>query len=167
MRKDRCRKARSLLFYAETIRETGGPQVFALDSRLKNDCFVLCRLNLSHLLLMNNALFPWFILVPETDVTELCDLSVDEQQILIDEINRVSRFIKARFTVDKLNVAAIGNVVSQLHIHVIGRRMTDECWPGVVWGAGKSEPYPDAERQRIVRLVESDPEFSRPSWFKH
>ncbi len=133
--------------------------MFDLDPRLKNDCIGLCRLSLSHLLLMNNALFPWFILVPETDVAELCDLSTEKQLLLLDEINRVSRFVKAHFVMDKLNVAAIGNVVRQLHIHVIGRTLDDSCWPGVVWGSGKSAPYPEAERQRILRLVQSDPEF--------
>lgn len=102
---------------------------------------------------MNNALFPWFILVPETDVVELCDLDPASQQILLEEINRLSRFVKESFPIDKLNVAAIGNVVKQLHIHVIGRRTDDPCWPGVVWGAGQSKPYSEVEREEILRLV--------------
>jgi len=126
---------------------------FTLDTRLQNDCHILGKMGLSHLLLMNNAHFPWFILVPETDVVELCDLDPDSQRVLLDEINRLSRFIKDHFPIDKLNVAAIGNVVKQLHIHVIGRRTDDPCWPGVVWGSGQSKPYSEKEFEEMGRVV--------------
>jgi len=98
----------------------------------------------SKILLLNNALAPWFIIVPETDVDELYQLSQQEQQLLQRQINRLSAFLKEEMLVDKLNVAAIGNIVSQLHIHVVGRSVGDFCWPGVVWGAGSKKPYDDA-----------------------
>ena len=129
---------------------------FSLDTRLQSDCFVLGKLGLSHLLLMNNALFSWFILVPETQVFEICDLEEHVQHVLLDEVNRLSGFIRQHFAVDKLNVAAIGNVVRQLHVHVIGRRQDDICWPGVVWGSGKTKPYDDRERFRIEGLVRGE-----------
>jgi len=106
--------------------------------------FKLCRL-----LLMNNRAVPWFILVPETDVTEICDLNLLAQAILYDEINTVSHFVQALDGVEKLNVAAIGNVVSQLHIHVVGRHAADFAWPGVVWGIEASERYTDEQFERV------------------
>lgn len=126
---------------------------FTLDPRLQNDCHILGKMGLSHLLLMNNSLFPWFILVPETQVVELCDLDPDSDRVLHEEINRLSCFVKDHFPIDKLNVAAIGNVVRQLHIHVIGRRTDDPCWPGVVWGSGQSKPYSEQELDEVVRVV--------------
>ena len=102
---------------------------FVLDERLQRDCFFLGRLELSQLLLLNNAAVPWFILVPEVAVTELCDLDEHQHGVLMDESRRVAEFVRQTFAVDKLNVAAIGNVVSQLHLHVIGRRKDDYCWP--------------------------------------
>lgn len=126
---------------------------FTLDPRLQNDCFVLGKMNVCHLLLMNNALFPWFILVPETKAVELCDLGREFRILVHEETDRTARFVKDHFPVDKINVAAIGNVVRQLHIHVIGRRTDDPCWPGVVWGSGMARPYTDDKRDALIRLV--------------
>ena len=89
---------------------------------------------MSRVLLHRNALVPWLILVPEADVIELCDLTPRMRTTLDAEIDRVSIYLRAHFPVTKLNVAAIGNVVPQLHVHVIGRHEGDPCWPGVVWG---------------------------------
>ena len=114
---------------------------FQLDPQLQQDCLVLGELQHSLLLLMNNALLPWFILVPKTDKTELYELASEVQAGVWAEVNAVSKFVKDEFCVDKLNVAAIGNVVQQLHIHVIGRQHEDYCWPGVVWGRPEKKPY--------------------------
>lgn len=122
---------------------------FQLDPRLERDCFALGRFKLCRLLLMNNAAVPWFILVPETDATEICDLNLLAQAILFDEINTVSHFVQALDGVEKLNVAAIGNVVSQLHLHVVGRHPGDFAWPGVVWGVEAKERYADEQVERI------------------
>ncbi|MBA3581297.1 MAG: HIT family protein [Gammaproteobacteria bacterium] len=109
---------------------------FLLHPTLAEDCIVLGNLENNLLLLINNSLVPWFILVPKTrhSVTELYDLSMPDQQQVLNGINTLSKFIKARFNPDKLNIGAIGNVVPQLHIHVIGRYQHDACWPKPVWG---------------------------------
>ncbi|RQW88434.1 MAG: HIT family protein [Geobacter sp.] len=114
---------------------------FTLDSRLANDCIVLGEMRLSLLLLLNNALVPWFILVPRRDQTEIFELNREDQEALLEEINLLSGFVKGLSGVEKLNVAAIGNVVKQLHVHVIGRSSQDFCWPNVVWGRSEKTPY--------------------------
>jgi len=123
---------------------------FRLDPRLARDCFVLGDLGSSLLLLLNNALVPWFIVVPRVAVSELHDLEAAHREALLAQVDAVSRFVKGAFPVDKLNVAAIGNVVSQLHVHVVGRRRDDFCWPGVVWGAPGREGY-GAEAVELIR----------------
>ena len=107
---------------------------FSLHPRLAADSHTLGSMSLSRVLLHRNALVPWLILVPEVDVIELCDLTPRMRTTLDAEIDRVSIYLRAHFPVTKLNVAAIGNVVPQLHVHVIGRHEGDPCWPGVVWG---------------------------------
>jgi diadenosine tetraphosphate (Ap4A) HIT family hydrolase len=127
---------------------------FQLDSQLQKDCIVLGELEHSLLLLMNNALLPWFILVPKTDKTELYELASDVQAGVWAEVNAVSKFVKNEFAVDKLNVAAIGNVVKQLHIHVIGRKHDDFCWPGVVWGRAEKAPYDKAAIDHLMATLD-------------
>jgi len=122
---------------------------FELDARLAGDCLILGKLDCSLLLLMNNALVPWFILVPVTQATEIYQMPEEQQAQLLEEINLLSDFINSEFSIEKLNVAAIGNIVKQLHLHIVGRHSSDFCWPGVVWGAEQSEPYSDAEIKRI------------------
>jgi diadenosine tetraphosphate (Ap4A) HIT family hydrolase len=123
---------------------------FEIDHRLEKDCLVLGRMNISKLLLMNNALVPWLILVPRTSKTEITELSAAEQASLVEEINILSGFIKSNFEISKLNIASIGNIVSQLHIHVVGRHSSDYCWPGVVWGAQEKKLYTDEQVNEIV-----------------
>ena len=99
------------------------------------------------MLLHRNSSVPWFILVPDVaaELTELHELDAATRQRLDAELDLVARFTKARFDVAKLNVAAIGNIVPQLHVHIIGRRPDDPCWPGVVWGRLPAGPaWPDA-----------------------
>ncbi len=122
---------------------------FKLDERLNNDCIVLGKFKTSQLLLMNNSLVPWFILVPEVEATELFELEHSVQDLLSIEINQLSEVISAEYSIDKLNVAAIGNIVNQLHIHVIGRNKQDFCWPNVVWGVDQKELYSKNEIEAI------------------
>ncbi len=117
--------------------------VFTLDARLREDCFVLGRLELCQLLLLNNSAVPWFVLVPECDVTEIWDLSAEGQQQLWAEVAQVAEFVRTSFATDKLNLGAIGNVVSQLHVHLMGRRKDDFCWPDVTWGVRSDSVYTD------------------------
>ena len=123
---------------------------FELDPRLANDCLVLGKINISLLSLVNNSLLPWFILVPQTSVIEITDLSASDQTDLMEEVNLLSSFIKGNFEISKLNIAAIGNIVSQLHIHIVGRDPSDFCWPNVVWGTNEYEPYTDDRINEIT-----------------
>jgi diadenosine tetraphosphate (Ap4A) HIT family hydrolase len=125
---------------------------FKLDPRLKKDCIVLGKLNGINLLLMNNALVPWFILVPETKKIEIYELGQDEQDSLYKTISEQSLFIKSTYSIEKLNVAAIGNIVRQLHIHVVGRQKGDYCWPNVVWGTKEKQEY---RRNQIKGVTEN------------
>jgi diadenosine tetraphosphate (Ap4A) HIT family hydrolase len=122
---------------------------FSLDPRLAADCHRLGRLGKTDLLLMNNAHFPWLILVPHSSRTEFFELDTSEQQALLDSINILSVFIKQQFASEKLNIASIGNIVSQLHIHIIGRSSDDPCWPGVVWGTLQRKAYASADIKQI------------------
>ncbi len=115
--------------------------MFKLDERLHNDTHYIGTVNGITLLLHKNAEIPWFILVPETDVIELCDLPQEQHQQLMNTANQLSLFIREHFKCDKLNIAAIGNIVSQLHLHVIGRFKSDYAWPGVVWGVSSAKLY--------------------------
>ena len=124
---------------------------FSLDPQLAKDCIVLAESDTSLLLLMNNALVPWFILVPRTSETELHALDAATQAALLKEINLLADQVKTVFAVDKLNIAAIGNAVQQLHVHVIGRRHTDYCWPNVVWGRSERESYTQAAIAELVQ----------------
>lgn len=123
--------------------------MFELDARLQQDCFRLGRLEYCHVLLLDNAAVPWFVLVPETEVVEICDLPVAQQHQLLQETTAVASFVREAFGIDKLNVAAIGNIVRQLHVHVVGRRAGDYCWPGVVWGTVPPERYTDEQLAQI------------------
>jgi len=118
---------------------------FSLDPQLKKDCFILSEGTDSLLLLLNNSLLPWFILVPKTDKTEWYQLEPSLQAAMQQQINALSAYICQEYQVDKLNVASIGNIVSQLHIHVVGRYKDDYCWTGVVWGAEGKKKYKAAE----------------------
>jgi len=122
---------------------------YELHDQLRKDCHVLGRLDAGYLLLLDNALVPWFILVPETDKTEFYQLDTELQQRVLDGINRVSVWVEENFEVDKLNVAMIGNKVPQMHIHIIGRRKDDYCWPGVVWTSPEKKAYTEEQLEKV------------------
>lgn len=111
---------------------TDGPPV--LHPQLAADCHVLGTSGDNALLLQRNAALPWFVLVPPTTLTELHDLPPALRSRLDAAADRLARFVKRHFACDKINIAAIGNVVPQLHLHVVGRRRDDTCWPRPVWG---------------------------------
>ena len=114
---------------------------FIVDTRLQADSILLGILPLSQVRLMNNTLFPWFILVPCVTHTEIHQLERQQQIQLLDEITAISHFIECRFNTDKINIGAIGNIVRQLHVHVVGRMENDHCWPNVVWGIKDKNSY--------------------------
>ncbi|AEF21496.1 HIT family protein [Pseudomonas fulva] len=120
--------------------------MFVLDSRLQQDTFVLGDLPLSRVLLSNDARYPWFILVPRReDVSEVFQLGADDQQALWAETALLGEVLKDAFKADKINIATLGNVVSQLHIHVIVRYRADDAWPAPVWGRHPAKPYDEAQ----------------------
>ena len=125
--------------------------MFTLHPRLESDCIALGDFPLSRLLLMNDSRYPWFILVPRrVDISEIYQLAEKEQHQLQRESVALGQGIMEAFGGDKLNVAALGNLVPQLHIHHIVRYRDDATWPGPVWGVGISVPY-TPEQLAVVR----------------
>ncbi len=124
---------------------------FLIHPQLAADCRILGRLRHSYVLLHKNAAVSWFILVPETEVLEFLELPESLQIPVLQECRRIAGFIRQQTTSTKINFAAIGNVVPQLHLHVIGRNPQDPCWPQPVWGhLSEQRDYSIAEVTRIV-----------------
>ena len=129
----------------------------AIHPQLANDCLLLGRFTLSHLLLMRDANYPWCILVPDREgIAEIYQLSEADQQQLLRESSQLSLAMAAAFSPDKLNVAALGNVVPQLHIHHIARYKTDAAWPAPVWGRVALKPYAEDELAAVVQSLKSE-----------
>ena len=115
---------------------------FALDPRLAADTRPVASLPLCDVLLMNDARYPWLILVPRrAGLVEIADLRDDEQAMLWQEVNRAAAALRAVAPCDKLNLGALGNIVRQLHVHVVARVEGDAAWPGPVWGHGQAAAY--------------------------
>lgn len=126
---------------------------FILNERLGTSTHFVCDLPLCQLLRYNDVRYPWFLLVPRIpDAVELYMLSCEQQNQIMIEISLVSRFLKEVLGVHKINVGALGNMVPQLHIHVIGREIGDVAWPGPVWGVGKADPLLPAD---VILLIDS------------
>ncbi len=124
---------------------------FALDDRLARDTLVIGDWPLSRVLLMNDSRWPWLILVPRREgLVELIDLDLADQTQLMDEAGRAARFLKPHTQADKLNVCALGNIVRQLHLHVVARTIGDPAWPGPVWGHGAATPYDAAAARALI-----------------
>jgi diadenosine tetraphosphate (Ap4A) HIT family hydrolase len=132
------------------------PPDFSLDKRLAADTIPVGDLGLCSVLLMDDARFPWFILVPRRDgVGEVTDLSEEEGAQLMTEIRIATRVMLGLAKPDKVNVGALGNVVPQLHVHVVGRFRSDPAWPGPVWGHGNRAPYPAHAATALVERAAS------------
>ncbi len=117
--------------------------VFALDPRLQADTAPIGDLELSTVLLMDDSRFPWLILVPRRPgASEITDLAEADALLLMAELRLAVDVMLRLAKPDKVNVAALGNVVAQLHVHVVGRFLSDPVWPGPVWGHGARLPYP-------------------------
>ena len=126
---------------------------FVLDPRLQADGPALGDLPLSHVRLVDDARFHWIVLVPRrAGCVELTDLDAGERAILMEEMAAAAAALKAESGCTKLNVAALGNVVSQLHVHLVGRDPGDAAWPGPVFGVGKRVPLGMALGARAARL---------------
>jgi len=130
--------------------------MFKLDSQLQNDTFFIKDLKLCQVLLMNNSLYPWVILVPKkANLVEIIDLSKEEQILLMEEIALVSKALKSHLNPKKLNVANLGNMVSQLHIHIIARFENDPSFPKPVWGLG-SKSYEEQELKKVIEWMDRE-----------
>lgn len=126
---------------------------FELDSRLEADSIPVMDLQLCTLRLMNDARFPWLLLIPRRpDCVEILDLEPEDQARLWQEILAVSSVLREALKPDKLNVAALGNQVAQLHVHLIARYRHDAAWPGPVWGVGQAQACGEAAKPLIEQL---------------
>lgn len=124
---------------------------FSLDPRLEADTIALGDLELCSVRLMNDARFPWLILVPRrADIVEFDDLTPADVQMLTQEARIAVSVMRKVTDPDKVNVASLGNVVAQFHLHVIGRFLSDPAWPGPVWGHGARRPYPAHGVQPLI-----------------
>lgn len=128
-----------------------------LDERIANSTFLVAELPLSNLYLQNESRFPWLVLVPRLDdVSELIDLSEADQQQMMREIALVSTLMQAKFAPTKLNVANLGNVVAQLHVHVVARYANDPAWPDPIWGQFSApEKYDDQTAQTLIQDIQA------------
>ncbi len=126
-----------------------------LHPRLAQDCILLGRFPLSLLLLMNDARYPWFILVPDRErITEIYQLSPEDQARLQQESCHLAERLATLFSAHKMNIAALGNVVPQLHVHHIVRYTHDPAWPGPVWGKLPATPYADEAVENLRRQAQ-------------
>lgn len=127
---------------------------FQLHPRLEQDCIGIGRFKLCRLLMMNDSHYPWFILVPERlDIQEIYQLTPIDRQLLIEESSYLSKNLALLYHADKMNIAAIGNLVPQLHIHHIVRYQTDKAWPAPVWGKFAAESYTEQQVAEHVRRI--------------
>ncbi len=128
---------------------------FVIHPQLLNDCIDLGSFDLCRLLLMNDNRYPWCILVPQrSDITEIFQLSTADQIQLNKESIYLSQKLADAFSADKMNTAALGNVVSQLHVHHVVRYKNDQTWPAPIWGVGETVKYEQAELDRVKAKVE-------------
>lgn len=130
------------------------PPTWSLHPQLARDTINIGDLPLSQVLVIKDANYPWLLLVPrKIGVIEVTDLDEVEQAQLMTEVARVARSLKAVTVCDKLNIAALGNVVPQLHVHVIARRHSDTAWPKPVWGAAPALAHDPAELDRFISAI--------------
>ncbi|MGB3840323.1 MAG: HIT family protein [Rhodanobacter sp.] len=136
-------------------------EAFTLDPLLAADTRLLASLPLCDVRLMDDARYGWLVLVPRRDgLVEIADLDEGEQATLWHEVNRAAAALRAAMPCDKLNLGALGNIVRQLHVHVVARREGDAGWPGPVWGHGQREPCAEAvlhERMTALRQALAAP----------
>ncbi len=130
--------------------------MFKLHPQLQRDCLEIGRFKLCRLLLMDESRYPWFILVPERDgISEIYQLSDADQALLLNESSTLARGLVEAFAGDKLNIAALGNLVPQLHVHHVVRYRDDPAWPAPVWGKFAPLPYGEAAMSALVARVKA------------
>jgi diadenosine tetraphosphate (Ap4A) HIT family hydrolase len=134
---------------------------FGLDPQLARDTVAVGDLPHACVLLMNDANFPWLVVVPRRPgAVEIFDLGDGERAQLMSTLALLAQLLKELTGCDKINIAAIGNMVPQLHVHIVARRRDDDAWPRPVWGALPPRPYAPAERDRLIRAIRERIELS-------
>ncbi len=127
---------------------------FELDPRLARDTELVESLGLCQLRIMKDSRWPWFMLVPKrSGLSELFELTPLDQALLTFETNMVAAALKKATGAEKINVAAIGNIVRQLHVHIVARFDGDPNWPGPIWGYGQAEAYEDTRKQSVIKSL--------------
>ena len=127
---------------------------FALHPRLASDTFLVVDWPLSRVLLMNDARYAWLVLVPRReDITELFELGKVDRELLTEEVARAAKILKAIAGGGKINIGALGNLVPQLHVHVVARSPGDPAWPGPVWGHSPAVAYVPVEREMLIAKI--------------
>ncbi|CDZ42126.1 HIT family protein [Neorhizobium galegae] len=130
---------------------------FELDGRIARDSDLVTVLGLCQLRIQNDSRWPWLVMVPQrAGMTEIFELLPEEQALLSAEVNKVAAALKRVTGATKINVGALGNIVRQLHVHVIARFEGDPNWPGPIWGFGQAAPYDESQKQDFLnKLVEA------------
>ncbi|GAA5117881.1 HIT family protein [Luteolibacter yonseiensis] len=126
---------------------------FELNARLAAGGFEIGRIGGCRLSLKNNAIFPWFLLIPEVEVEDPHELPVEQYHTVMEAQRRVCQFVSAYFKPEKLNTAHIGNQVRQMHIHIVGRSTGDPAWPGTVWAFEGKKAYTPEEVEEISKAA--------------
>ena len=128
---------------------------FELNARLAADTSPVASLPLCDVLLMNDARYPWLVLVPRrSGLVEVADLDTAEQTVLWQELSQVSAALRSVIPCEKLNIGLLGNIVRQLHVHVVLRQLNDDAWPGPVWGHGTAVPYAQQPLQTLIQSLQ-------------
>ncbi len=142
--------------YPAPLFTIGTKLMFELHPQLQQDCLEIGRFSLCRLLLMNESRYPWFILVPEREkLTEIYQMNTADQTLLMQESSRLAHGLAEAFAADKLNIAAIGNLVPQLHVHHVVRYRSDPAWPAPVWGKFSPAPYDETEIAKVIARLKS------------
>lgn len=127
---------------------------FELDARLARDTELVASLGLCQLRIIKDSRWPWFMLVPQRNrISEVFELTPLDQTLLTFETNMVAAALKKTTAAEKINVAAIGNIVRQLHVHIVARFDGDPNWPGPIWGFGQAEAYEDATKHSLIKSL--------------
>jgi len=131
--------------------------MFVLDSRIEKDSVHIIDLELCQVRLQNDQRYPWLVLLPKVaDLTEVHELSEQQQNQLMKESSRLAQVLKTVTGSKKINVANLGNVVAQLHWHIVARFESDDTWPGPIWGIGKAKPYSQAQMMEFIETIKAE-----------
>ncbi|MCM2456187.1 HIT domain-containing protein [Rhizobium sp. CG4] len=141
-------------YHNENILWRNHLSTFKLDERIARDSELITTLGLCQLRLQNDKRWPWLVLVPQRNgLSEVFELTPLDQAMLTFETNMVAEALKTVTKAKKINIGALGNIVSQLHVHIIARNEGDTCWPGPIWGHGTAQPYDHAEKRDLIKRL--------------